>query len=852
MEGVIARHETKAASQDQCGPTLKASLDQFLDVIWPYLFGFATLAIAVSLYRSWSYGWYRTMALHVAMYFTGVAVLLLRRRIRGTTVVFVVLCLVSIDCFQSMVNTGLTGGGLVAFVGVCILASLFLGIRTGMLFVASGIVVSLAIGTGFHAGIIAPRPNTAEYLKTPVAWILQVVCFVLYTVPLMIAMNVLGQRMTKTATQLKEMNIRLQKEIQMREQAEGNLQNSERKYYNVLEHAAEGIFQATAEGRLTSANPALARMMGYATVEEMLTGINERGDALCAEPEDEIRLRRMLEKNGCVQDLEVRLNGEAASGLWARVNIRRVYYEDGTYHYQGTAEDITGYRVAETALHESEVKYRTVIESSLVASCIIQDGFFRFVNTTFCTITGFSRRELIDRMMPSDIIHTDHKRAWQDGLRRISGDQSGRLELELRIVSKNRSIVTVKVLAGSTTYNGRTAIFGTLVDVTNEKTLEAQLRQAQKMEAIGTLAGGIAHDFNNILTALTGYATLLKMEVHGSETLRHYADQILTASEKAANLTRSLLAFGRKQPLSLKVIDMNAVVRETESLLRRLVTDDITFTTELTAKDTVVMADVTHIDQILFNFVANARDAMPYGGRLAIRTERVFLDEDFIRAHGFGKIGEFVLLSVSDSGIGMDREMKERIFEPFFTTKGPGKGTGLGLSTVYAIVKEHRGYICVSSEPSHGSTFSVYLPIAVRPGNETGDAGSVLSGSRSGSGTVLVADDNAELRVFVREMLETRGFQVIEAVDGEDALSKFIAHDHISLVVLDSVMPKKNGRQVCDAMRAAKPEMKALFISGYTTDTVLEKGIEEGEVDFMRKPLDPEVFVEKVREMIAR
>jgi PAS domain S-box-containing protein len=849
---IIARDNIELTSEDGCGPTLKASRDQFLDVISPYLLGFATLAVVISLYRSWTYGWYHTMVMHTVMYLVGATALLLRHRIPGKAVIFVLLFLVSLDCFQSVLNTGLMGGGLVAFVGVCILASAFLGLRAGLSFVAAGIVMGFAIAVGFHSGLIAPRANAVEYLRTPVAWGLQLACFVLYTVPLIIAMNVLGQRMTKTSTQLKETNLRLQREILMREQAEGNYRDSERRYHNVVEHAAEGIFQATSDGDVTSANPALARMMGYSTVQEMITGINERGDALCAERDDEIRLRSMLEKNGYVQDLEIRLNGKQSGGVWARVNIRRVYFQDGSYRYQGTVEDITGHRLAETALRESEVKYRSVVESSLVASCIVQDGFFRFVNTTFCTVTGFSRKELVDRMMPSDIIHPDHKRAWQDGLRRISGDPSGRLELELKILSRSRSVVTLKVLAGSTTYNGRMAIFGTFVDVTNEKTLEAQLHQAQKMEAIGTLAGGIAHDFNNILTALTGYATLLKMEVDGSERLGHYADQILTASEKAANLTRSLLAFGRKQPVTLKAIDMNVVIRETESLLRRLITDDITFVTEMTAKDVMVMADSTQIDQILFNFVANARDAMPQGGRMTIRTDRVFLGQDFIAAHGFGEIGEYILLSVSDSGIGMDREIRERIFEPFYTTKEAGMGTGLGLSTVYSIVKQHKGYITVLSEPSQGSTFSVYLPVAEKSGEEKAAPAAIPANDRNGSATVLIADDNAELRTFVRDMLEVRGYHVIEAVDGEDALNKFIAHDHISLVVLDSVMPKRNGRQVCDAMRAARPATRALFISGHTADTVLEKGIEEGRVDFMQKPLDPEVFVRKVGDIISR
>ena len=851
-EGPIARDAKSFTFSDKSGPVLRATLGEFLDVIFPYALFFATIAIAVSLYRSWSYGWYHTMALHAAMYVSACVVVLLRHRIPSVLVVSFFLCVISLDCIQSMINMGLSGPGLVILTVVCIFAGMFIGLWTGILFVAGGIVAAIFIMVGLHAGVITPRPNIAEYLRTPVAWLLQVACFVLYTIPLIVTNHVLGQRMTKAARELKEMNVRLQEEVLMREQAEGDFRTSEYKYHNVLEHAAEGIFQSTVDGRIMSVNPAMARMMGYSSVDEMLSNINERGDTLCAYREDEDRLRRALEENGYVEDLEVRLNGRGSEGPWARLNIHRVYGRDGTPQYQGTAEDLTDARLAESALHESEAKYRTVVENSLVASCIVQDGFFRFVNTTFCAITGFSRRELVNRMMLSDIIHPEQKRAWQDGARRIAGDQAGRLELELKIVSKSNSVVTAKVLAGSTTYDDRMAIFGTFVDVTNEKSLEAQLRQAQKMEAIGTLAGGIAHDFNNILTALTGYATLLKTAVHDTEPLRHYADQILSASHKAASLTQSLLTFGRKQPPASRPVDINSIVEGTETLLRRLVTEDISFSTHLTTEDVVVMADATQIDQVLFNLVLNARDAMPEGGRLTIRTERILPDRDFAAAHGLAEAGEFALLSVSDTGIGMDEETKGRIFESFFTTKEPGKGTGLGLSTVDSIVKQHHGCICVSSEPSLGSTFFIYLPIVKRIGEEIGSFDTGFVEDRAASETILVADDNPELRMFVRDILQACGYRVIEAADGDDALAKFFTHDHISLVVLDLVMPKRNGARTYDAMTEARPNTKVLFVSGHTTDTILEKGINESEVDFMRKPLDPNLFVEKVKEMIGR
>jgi signal transduction histidine kinase len=299
----------------------------------------------------------------------------------------------------------------------------------------------------------------------------------------------------------------------------------------------------------------------------------------------------------------------------------------------------------------------------------------------------------------------------------------------------------VKALAGSTSYNGRLALFGTFIDISKEKALEAQLRQAQKMEAVGTLAGGIAHDFNNILTALTGYATLLQMRLDETDPLRHYVDQIFSASHKASNLTHSLLTFSRRQTASLRPIDIRSVVENTQSLLERLITEDISLVTRFADDRMVVMADTTQIDQILFNLVTNARDAMPDGGTITISTDRVSIGDDFVAANGFGKIGAYAMLSVSDTGVGMDDATRERIFDPFFTTKEFGRGTGLGLSTVYGIVKQHKGYIRVSSLPLQGTTFSIYLPLAKRAREEARLSAPVGVQRQDGSETILVADE---------------------------------------------------------------------------------------------------------------
>jgi len=388
-----------------------------------------------------------------------------------------------------------------------------------------------------------------------------------------------------------------------------------------------------------------------------------------------------------------------------------------------------------------------------------------------------------------------------------------------------------------------------LRDITEIKHLETRLRQSQKMESIGTLAGGIAHDFNNILTSLMGYTSLIQMKMDKDSPLRSYVDQVLSASQKAADLTRSLLTFSRQQPVTLAPLDMNDTIKGTKKLLKRLLTEDIELRTSLAEEDTVVMADKSQLDQILFNLVTNARDAMPNGGRLAIATRITDIDEGFISTHGFGKPGRYFLLSVSDTGIGMDDSTREKIFDPFFTTKETGKGTGLGLATVYGIIKQHNGHVSVYSELGHGTTFRIYLPaVSTKADEEQHEAVPINAGDE----TILIAEDNKGVRHFMQEALHECGYKTIEAIDGEDAIDKFKQHRDIDLIVVDSVMPKKNGREVYEEIHGINPHVKVLFTSGYTKDIVLNKGIKDKEFNFIAKPLSLNQFLKKVREVLDR
>lgn len=381
--------------------------------------------------------------------------------------------------------------------------------------------------------------------------------------------------------------------------------------------------------------------------------------------------------------------------------------------------------------------------------------------------------------------------------------------------------------------------------------LAEELRHAQKMEAIGTLAGGVAHDFNNILTAIIGFGTLLQRSLKNDNPFRIYVDQILIASDRATTLVKRLLAFGRKQVINPKPANLNEVIKSIEKLLARLISEDIDFRIEFCAEPLVSKVDTGQIDQILINLVTNARDAMPGGGNLTISTGSDYLDENFFGPIEKGTPGRYGIITVTDSGMGMDDETRERIFDPFFTTKEVGKGTGLGLSMVYGIVKQHDGFITVDSSPDEGTTFRIYLPLVQPVAVEERPTGTVVG--RGNREVVLVAEDDKAVRKLSKHVLERNGYEVIEAVDGAEAVRRFHeSAEKISLVLLDVVMPKKNGQIAYEEMKRCRPDLKALFISGYTQDIINSKGVLDEGINFVAKPVNPDDLLAKVQEVLGQ
>jgi two-component system cell cycle sensor histidine kinase/response regulator CckA len=388
-------------------------------------------------------------------------------------------------------------------------------------------------------------------------------------------------------------------------------------------------------------------------------------------------------------------------------------------------------------------------------------------------------------------------------------------------------------------------------DITEHRKLEEQLRHSQKMEAIGTLAGGIAHDFNNILTAIVGYAEIAFMKLPKEDPILKYLDQVLTAANRAAALTKGLLAYSRKVPINLHPVDLNEIIKKIDQFLFRIIEEDIDLMVKPANVKLTVLADEGQIEQILMNLASNACCAMQGGGNLLIEVTETKIDAGFIAIHGYGNDGYYALISVSDNGTGMDEATRERIFEPFFTTKEVGKGTGLGLSIVYGIVKQHNGFINVYSEPGKGTTFRVYLPLincvpAIRhDSNELPVRGK--------GEIILLIEDSEEIRTLLGEMMSDFGYRVIYAADGEKGVEKFMSHhDEIDLILLDIIMPRMNGRETLDAIRAFKPDVKALFMSGYAADILSSKRINTEGIELLIKPFSSFVLLAKVREVLDR
>jgi hypothetical protein len=511
-------------------------------------------------------------------------------------------------------------------------------------------------------------------------------------------------------------------------------------------------------------------------------------------------------------------------------------------------------QAAEAALRTSERRFRALVEESWDGVALFgADGTILYGSPATTRLLGYDLTEFVGRNA-FEFIHPDDQQGVVARLTEVMAQPRARVHVAARVRHKNGNWRDLEgVFTNLLDDPSVAAIVNNYRDATDRRNLEEQVILSQKMEAIGRLAGGVAHDFNNILTAIGGYTDLLLADLPEHDPRRHDVEEIYQAAQRAATLTQQLLAFSRRQVMQPKVVDLNALVADIEKMLRRLIGEDILFATVLHPRVGNVRADPGKLEQVIVNLAVNARDAMPDGGRLTIETRNVELDESYVADHPSVAPGPYVLIAVTDTGMGMDDETKARIFEPFFTTKARGKGTGLGLATVYGIVRQTGGHIWPYSEPGRGTTMRVYLPRVDSPADPVERPERVAPESLRGAETILLVEDEEPVRSVTRQLLERNGYTVFEATDGPGALA-LVGEENggveFDLLLTDVIMPGMSGRQLADQLKSRRPNLLVLFMSGYTDDAVVRHGMLEPGLAYVEKPFRPPALLQKVRDLL--
>jgi len=507
----------------------------------------------------------------------------------------------------------------------------------------------------------------------------------------------------------------------------------------------------------------------------------------------------------------------------------------------------------EEAIRRSEARYRSLVHSAAYGIyCSTRDGRFLDANPALVAMLGYDSVEEVLELDPTRDLFVDGTEL--ANLMRSFETGSRLNNVEVQWKRKDGKVITVR-LSGrifNNPHDPADVLEIIAEDVTEQRVLENQFRQVQKMEAVGRLAGGVAHDFNNLLTVISGYTEVLLERTQGHDPLYPKIHAIHQATERATSVTRQLLAFSRKQMLELKVVDINTIVTDMERLLRPLIGENIELDTRLARDLGHARADAGQIEQVIMNLVVNSKDAMPDGGRITIQTKNTDLQkEELSREHPYIHPGSYVVLCVGDDGHGMDKETQARIFEPFFTTKEKGKGTGLGLSTVYGIVKQSGGYILVDSQMDKGTTFRIFLP---RVDDAAENVGRIETkpAKKSACETVLLVEDEESVRQLVRELLEAEGYKILEAQNGDEALRVADTHSDIDLLITDVVMPGMSGRELSARLCASHPHTKLLYLSGYTEDAIVHEGVLDPGTAFLQKPFTLQTLSRKVREVLGR
>lgn len=628
------------------------------------------------------------------------------------------------------------------------------------------------------------------------------------------------------------------------------LRESESKYRDIFEHAIEGLFQISFAGRFLSANPAMAHILGYESPGDLIALVTDIGQQLYVHPQEREVLVAAIRERGECHGYEAEFFRRDNQRIWVSISARLVRDPSGNPLFlEGFLTDISDRRRAEAALAESR-NYLDKIINSAGDPIFVKDRQHRWVlaNDAFCSFLGRSRDEILGKTDYDYFSKDEADVSWaKDELVFISGAENTTEDAFTDVKGGVHAIVTKKTLY--TDEKKEQYIVGIISDITERKKLEGELRQSQKMETVGLLAGGIAHDFNNLLTPILGYTDLLILGVpEGGDQRRIKLQQIKQAGERARDLTQRLLAFSRKQLIELKTVDLGDLIRKFESILRRTIRENITIEVRISPSLSHVRADAGQIEQALVNLSINAQDAMVEGGTLTIEARDIDLDESYTDRHPEIVPGPYVMLAVSDTGVGMEPQVIEHIFEPFYTTKEVGKGTGLGLSTVYGIVKQHGGSISVYSEKNHGSIFKVFLPRVSEDGEKIAVYPPQPDEVARGFETVLVAEDNEMVRTLACSMLESLGYRVLSAENPDRCIDLVKKHQGtINLLLTDVVMPRMNGKDLYDRLYRMRPDLKVIFMSGYTSNVIGHHGVLDQGTHFIQKPFSIHTLSEKVR-----
>jgi two-component system, cell cycle sensor histidine kinase and response regulator CckA len=637
-------------------------------------------------------------------------------------------------------------------------------------------------------------------------------------------------------------------DITDRKNAENALRESEERFRLIADTIDEvfWIFD-TGKRSLTYLSPAFERIWGFSR-KDVLNKQEPFIDTIHPDDRDRVIAADRLMETGQPIDYEFRIirSNRSVRTIWNR-GFPVPGKSGGARQYVGVSQDVTEKRLAEEGLKESK-EYLNQIINCIGDPIFVKDSEHRImlVNDAMCAFRAAQREEVVGRIdMPVAVpmpFWEQEEEVLKSGKEIISEDTIIDGHGVPRTLMSKKSLLTDK--------GGNRQVVGVLRDITEYKRLEAQFLQSQKMEAVGVLAGGVAHDFNNLLNVINGYAELILEDIDPDDPIREEIEQIREAGQRATSLTSQLLAFGRKQIMQPEIFDLNQVIANMSSMLRRMIGEDIEVVSNIPQDPMLINADPGKIQQVVMNLVVNARDAMPNGGKLTIETATADLDKNYVRDHPMTKPGPYVMMAISDNGIGMDTETQARIFEPFFTTKAKGKGTGLGMSTVYGIVKQSDGFIWVYSEPGKGTTVKIYFPRETRAVVENSPE-TQIDPILHGSETVLIVEDEMAVRSLASRILANYGYNVLEAEDGMEALrlARNSAQE-IHLVITDVVMPGIGGKVLLSRIEDVLPDVKSLFISGYTDSAIVHHGILDSGIAFLQKPFTVEGLLRKVREVL--